>query len=167
MDHDFQIAFGQRFEITGRAQIGAVDKGEVAPVIGHEDLVFPSDRQVIVGLQPARRKQIGLFRGGDKAGVQPQHDIRVGPCAFKLEPRQQGRTVAHADEFQIAAAVGLEPLFDGRARPPFGDETVVGIDRQFRRLGPCGRCAHDARSKCKILHRILLLRRKVKGGCLS
>ena len=49
-------------------------------------------------------------------------------CALELDAVEQGDAVRDRDEFDVAAAFGLEGLFDLRSRPPFGGETLIGVD---------------------------------------
>ena len=63
-------------------------------------------------------------------------------CAFELEAVEQRHAVGDRDEFEVAAAFGLEGLLDLRAGTPFGGEAFIGVDGELflrgGRQGPAG-----------------------------
>ena len=72
----------------------------------------------------------GLGIGG-KIGVEAEHDIGLGRCAFELDPVEQGDTIGDRDELDIAAAFGLEFLLHHGPRTPVGGEALIGIDGEL------------------------------------
>ena len=74
-----------------------------------------------------RRKQAGCRGIGGQVGVEPQHDVGLGPGALHLQPGQQRRAIASTDQFQITGAFRLERGLDKRTRPPIGNEAVIGV----------------------------------------
>ena len=81
-------------------------------------------------------------------------------CAFQLDAVEQGDAVGDRDEFEIAAAFGLESLLDLRARTPFGGEALIGVDgeRSPARVGGqgSGRKGARIRDRKSRAHRRLL-----------
>ena len=70
--------------------------------------------------------------------------------ALQLQPVEQRHAVGDRDEFQVAAAFGLEGLLDLRAGTPFGGEALICIDGQGFSCGGRRREAdgqHDCRTK--------------------
>ena len=54
---------------------------------------------------------------------------------FELDAVEQRDAVGDRDEFEVAAAFGLEGLFDLRARTPFGGEALIGVDGELSSAG--------------------------------
>jgi hypothetical protein len=85
-----------------------------------------------------RRDQARFLGFGGEVGVDAEDEVGVGLLAFQLQARQQGRAILQRHPVDLAAAVRLERLLQGRARAPLGHEGTVGIDGQGRRFGRQG-----------------------------
>ena len=101
-------------------------------VVGHENVVAPAARNLDRGeIGPGGREQAGCLGLRGQVGVEAEHDIGLGRCAFQLQAVEQGNAVRDRNEFDVAAAFGLESLLDLRAGTPFGGEALIGVDGQF------------------------------------
>ncbi len=85
---------------------------------------------------PAEEPGGGRF--GGEIGVEAEHHVGPRAGAFELQAVQHRHAIAHGDPVDGAAAVLLEGGLDLRARSPFGDEAVVGVNGQ-RLAGQGGR----------------------------
>ena len=165
LKHDlfFRISLDQFLQAFGRVLqfFGVVDDREVGVVEGHEHLVGPAAGNLYIGkIDPGRREQAGGPGFRRQIGVEPKHDIGLGRCALQPDAVEQGDAVGHRDELEVAAAFGLERLFDLRAGAPFGGEAFVGIDGELLlrrgRTDSGGHCKHQG--KKQNAHRRLLLK---------
>ena len=71
--------------------------------------------------------------GGDRFEpyFEPEDDVGRRARALELQPPDQRRAIAGADEAHGAAAFLLEVRGDLRPRAPLGDEALVGVDHQL------------------------------------
>ncbi len=147
--HDllFRIALDQILQAFRRVLqlLGVVDDGEMGVVERHEHIVGPAAGNLYAGkIDPGRREQAGGLGFRRQIGVEAEHDIGLGRSAFQPDAVEQGDAVGHRDELEVAAAFGLERLFDLRAGTPFGGEAFIGVDGQlllrFGRADRGGNC---------------------------
>ena len=162
LDHDLDVAVGQRAQRFWRIRTGISDKGKVTPVERKEFSVVPCNRQSQISGDPMRGKQTRSTGCGCQVCIQAQNDVGLGPWTFKLKTRQKSSTIASTHKLQITGAGIFKCSLHRRAWAPFAGKTVVCHNCQYRGLGS-GSSRHaksrDSRQNDWFHHHILQMRR--------
>lgn len=103
----------------------------IAVVERNESIVAPAARHIDVVHRAMRREQpAGLGIGGE-IGVEAEHDVGLGRCAFELDAVEQRHAIGNRDELDIAAAFGLEFLLHHGTWTPVGGKALISVDGEL------------------------------------
>ncbi|MNY16426.1 hypothetical protein D3C86_1496890 [compost metagenome] len=170
------VAFHQLFQARRWVlhRLRVIDDGKMPVVVRHENIV-PVTARHLGGrrIDAADIKKTGLFRLGNKIGVETNDHIRPGPCAFKLQTVKKRHTIRNTDEIDRATADLLEGFFYLGTGTPFGNEALIGIDCQFLLVLRGGKTGQEQRSGNKGIqekttaHGYLLKTKREIAACLE
>ncbi len=142
-----RIAFDEFLE-TGRRRLDRlriVDHGEVAVIIGYEDIVGEITGNLDGrNIQPMRHEESGRLGFGDQVRVETKDDIRLGALPFELQTGQKLDAIGDTDIIDLAGAELFEGFGDLGTRAPFADETFIGIDSEDFFLRACRNGSHES-----------------------